>query len=61
MTSEKKASWTAQGCAVIGIVTWVMVLVAVGLYGIAALISGLAVPATVYNIVREARSSGLTI
>ena len=58
MTSEKRISWFAQTCAAVGVLLWIGATIYFKLYPITILIAMVAVPATIYNIVREVRSSG---
>ncbi len=56
MTSEKWTRWYAHTCAVVGLLLWIGATLYFKLYPITILIAVTAVPATIYNIVREARS-----
>ena len=55
MTTQKRDSWFAHGCAVIGVMGWIGGTMYFGLYPLTIIIAVFAVPATIYNIVREAR------
>ena len=57
MTKEKKAQWIAHIWSVVGLVIWVGIgLLYPRIQGIVVVMLLFAVPATIYNIIREALS-----
>ncbi len=56
MSKEKQISWFAQACAVVGVLLWIGITLWFKLYAVTVIIAIFAVPATIYNIVKEARS-----
>ncbi len=57
MTSEKRISCAAQIMAAVGVLLWIGATIYFGFYPATIIIAMTAVPATIYNIVREARSA----
>jgi hypothetical protein len=57
MTNEKRISRMAQIMAAVGVLLWIGATMYFELYPITIIIAVIAVPATIYDIVREARSA----